>query len=392
MSFGLSKGNLSPIALDFGVSSLKAIQVAGDDPPQLVAAARLPTPDELLTKDRDRLAYQASALPKLLKGAGFRGKRALFSISALSTFVHQFLQPVTPGVTAREALQQQLLTVVGIDPAQMIIKQIDVGEFVHGGTKHRAVMCVAMPREIVMAYMDAVRSCRLDSVGVHSEHVAALRLFTMAAPPKAKGDAVFVYVGYVSTMVVVAQGARLVLGKTIFLGGRDFDAAAAGTHRCPATEARDRRMRGEAGFLPARGGESAGEPEPAPLATTREPDAAGAASAVAEATDTQIVPRGRTHSAAPLQALVEEIDMCLAHHRKVFPAAAIDRLVFFGGESRTPGVCEAVGEALGLAVHAADPTAGLEGQRSAALRGVTFDEPQPGWATPLGLCFCATDL
>ena len=68
MSLGLSKGTISPIAIDFGVASLKVLQLADGDAPFVVASAYLETPSELLAKDSERLQYQFSALPKLLKG------------------------------------------------------------------------------------------------------------------------------------------------------------------------------------------------------------------------------------------------------------------------------------------------------------------------------------
>ncbi len=49
MSLGLSKGTISPIAIDFGVASLKVLQPP-TAMPFVVASAYLETPSELLAK------------------------------------------------------------------------------------------------------------------------------------------------------------------------------------------------------------------------------------------------------------------------------------------------------------------------------------------------------
>src|SRR5690606_28607283 len=75
-----------PIAIDFGVGALKVLQLTGGDEPSLVAAAMLETPDDLLANTAKRIAFQAEALPRLIKRGGFKGKRAMCAIPAGLTF------------------------------------------------------------------------------------------------------------------------------------------------------------------------------------------------------------------------------------------------------------------------------------------------------------------
>ena len=85
---GLLKASLSPIAIDFGVAGLKALQISlSGDSPSLVGASILPTPDDLTDKPEERLASQVEELPKLLRAGGLTGKRAGFSVSATVTRV-----------------------------------------------------------------------------------------------------------------------------------------------------------------------------------------------------------------------------------------------------------------------------------------------------------------
>src|SRR5438045_2896576 len=66
-----------PIAVEFGTGALKILQVAAGDPPSLVAAACLETPDDLVLDHRKRLEFQIQGLPRLIKSGGFKGKRAV---------------------------------------------------------------------------------------------------------------------------------------------------------------------------------------------------------------------------------------------------------------------------------------------------------------------------
>ena len=58
-----------PVAIDFGVGSLKVLQVANGEKPTLVAAAAVRTPDHAINDHSKRLAFQADILPELLKNA-----------------------------------------------------------------------------------------------------------------------------------------------------------------------------------------------------------------------------------------------------------------------------------------------------------------------------------
>src|SRR5690554_2168304 len=82
MLLGRLSSEVQPIAIEFGIGALKALQITSTDPPALVAAASIETPDELRGDHGKRFEYQSQALAKLLKAGGFKGKRAICSIPA----------------------------------------------------------------------------------------------------------------------------------------------------------------------------------------------------------------------------------------------------------------------------------------------------------------------
>src|SRR5688572_3438512 len=79
-SVGLLANTVSPLGIDFGVGSLKVLQVGLGEPPTMTAAACVETPDEILADHAKRLEFQSEALLRLVKSGGFKSKRAICSI------------------------------------------------------------------------------------------------------------------------------------------------------------------------------------------------------------------------------------------------------------------------------------------------------------------------
>ena len=95
-----------PIAIDFGVASLKVLQISGGDTTSLVAAASLPTPEDFLSDAARRYEFQFKALPRLIKSVGFKGKRAVCAIPAAQTFCKHMQFPRSDSVEISELVRQ----------------------------------------------------------------------------------------------------------------------------------------------------------------------------------------------------------------------------------------------------------------------------------------------
>lgn len=396
------KGGLSPIAVDFGVSSLKLLQVAYAEEPQLVGVAQLETPPELLMRDKERVAYQLTQLPIAMRGGGFKGKRAAFTISAAQTFV---TRAMVPGMNhgsggVKEALGQYLMMSVGLDPAALILRPTEVGEVVSPDGKRRAVLCVAMPRDVVHHHMESFRGAKLETVGVQAEHMAVVRLFdciTRECKRSEPAHALYVDIGYGSTKLMATRGRELVSAATVPIGGRDFDGPTARERGCTLIEARRRRVSGETGWCPAdktfhadlweRVGtlEAAVAEAERTHGTLNEEISVGGVAQLAEAGDE---PAGVN----ALDALSDELTMFLRSHRAVFPESVISRCVFLGGESRRVDVAEHLSACAALPGAVCDPMAGVKGAGGETINGVDFTSPRPDWAAALGLAFSPTEL
>lgn len=397
------EGALSPIALDFGVSSLKAVQLAYGESPEMVAVAQLETPADLMLRDHERVAYQLAQLPVMLRGAGFKGRRAVCSISAQQTFVARVLAPVTQGVSTRDALGQYLIGAVGLDPSMLILRETEVGEMMSSEGKRKAVLCVAMPRDVVRQYMESIRGAKLETVGVHAEHTAVVRLFDCITRDTKRSEpahALYVDVGYGSTKFMASRGRELVSAATVPIGGRDFDSPAAREAGCSLAEARRRRVTDERGWNPAckafhgelweRVGSLASAVAMAEGAGGDDAPPASFESA-ARPTDSvavQEAPAGVT----ALDAIAEELGMFTRAHQAVFPEAVLTRTVFLGGECRNVEIAEHLSAAAGLPGVICDPLRGVQAAHGDTLNGIDFTTPRPDWAVAVGLAFSPTDL
>lgn len=413
MSFGWLKTNASPIAIDFGVNALKALQVAVGDAPSLIAASQIKTPEVLLHRDEARLNFQIESLNKLLKQGGFKGRRVVCTVPATCVLV-QHLQIQAAGTgNMSSAIGEQLRRATGAVPGQLILRHAEVGEIIRHGEKRTEVICFAMPREVVVNHMRALKACRLEVVGIHTEHMALLRLFDPITRRTEDRDLVSLYIdiGAGTTKMIIAHGTEIALARTIPLGAGAVAkclndqkerqrAAAAPLRRGPISPRAD----GSDSFAAAV---DAAHDHPAPEAQAKRPETA---TAVADDRRVAETPKGMAliDTSAPhhdepaghapgrrddtMGALLDEIAMGLRYHKTIFPRAGIGRAIFVGGGAGSAEICRTIARALHLPAMAADPLSRFsEGSYDPDL-DIDLRKPQPGWAVPLGLCVSPTDL
>ncbi len=449
-----------PISIDFGAAGLKILQIGPGDPPELIAAACLPTPENLLGDAGKRLAFQIEQLPKLMKQGGFKGKRAVCSMPAGQTFCkHMQIAPVD-GLSMTDLVRGSVAQQLGCNADALVCRVIDVGP-APAGQGRLEMIGLAASRATVSRLMDAVRTCRLEPVGMHPECQAVVKCFDHVT--RRAGDealvSLYLDMGLGCTRVIISNGTRPVFAKTIPLGGRFLDQAISKQANVDLAEARRIRMsllnlcaaepgRAQRPVLPAKapmpapvtlsnavpGVETAVSAENAQeqrramalspeidrrntvdvgavalLASTTSSEARGAAEAGLTLPVDRRGPAVKRDIAAfdlaeypppphgidlreALDTLTDEIQMCLRYYEGLFPGKRVGRVIFVGGESRHVAFCQHVAKALKTPAHVADPMARLVRTKNEILTGVKFDEAQPGWAVPVGLCLLPTDL
>lgn len=397
-----------PIAIEFGVGSLKALQVAGGEKPSLIAAACLDTPEELYQDHATRLQFQLDGLPRLLKGAGFHGRRTICSIPASQTLVQHMQIPKVDGVSVASQIANELQINMGISPSRVVIRHMTVSDAAAGSSSTREVICIAIARDVVLRIIQGLRASRLDTVGVHSEHLALVHAFdSFCRSDEDKASSLYLDIGVGTTKAVIAHGSDLVFAKTIDIAGLAIDQCVAKQLKCEPSEARSRRLALMSLTPDSSGGRPSGGGAPDRAATSAGETAPQSQQEAVAVLDEQLIDqdgggepgRGpieidgrRVDLSEPLDALTDEIAMCLRYHARLFPGRGIDRAIFVGGEARHVGLCRHVARTLRLPARVADPLPHLVRSQSRKFKNLDVTKPQPGWTAAYGLTVCPADL
>jgi len=416
-------GNMQPpIAIDFGARSLKILQVSGGEAPRVIAAAQLDTPEEIVSSPSARLRFQIDALPKLIRKGKFSAKRAVFVLPATNMFCKHMKLQLAEGVDADSMIAATLPAQIGCAYETLVCRHHEVPGVISGGKNE--IICMAASRELVGRLMAAVKSAKLEPVGVHSPFHAVLRAFDAMhrRTEDANTTTLYVDLGYAATNVLIADGPSLSFARTVDLGGMHLDKLIAEQLDIGTDEASQVRWR-----IPASS--SVAEEEPAPSAeggsglalleaamardrggeaTVAKPaKAAKAVEAVAEdrrvgesvpGMSPQIAPATRgpefpegVNLHEPIEILVDEIAMCVRYHKAMMPNRPVANAVLLGGEARQVWMCQALARGLKLSMQVGDPLSRLD-HASADVRGLDLCKAQPGWAAVLGACLSPTDL
>ncbi len=384
MAFSMFSTQSSPVAIDFGLSSVKLLQISGGVAPSLIAAAELEIPDEARGDTEARFRFLNEELPPVIRRAKFRGRRAVCSIPSSSTYV-QHLQ-LQAGADRDEQIKTQLQIQMGWNPSSIVVRSVEVADAAKAAQRIETI-CFAVPRDIVMKQVELLKKCKLEVAGVHTEQHAMVWSFDHLhrRDEDKLTTELYIDIGWGSTKVAISHGRDLVFSKIIQWGGRHLDAQVASELECEKVAARARRVARcaiEVDSL-AKARQASGT---LPEHSISMPRTAGAAvatmsAAVAETADTSAFNLGEF-----IEAVVDEIGMCLRYHGSLFQDRRVSRAIFLGGEARHIGVCRSIAQALELPGRLGDPLARLVRDEAAVIDGVAMGEPQPGWAVAAGLC------
>lgn len=365
MIFSPLKPPTPPIAVDFGVSRLKVLQLAPcreGEAPALLAAAACATPPDLADKPATRLEHQAAALADILKSSAFRGRRAVCSVSSTHALVQHLQVNKQDGRSPESQVREELARITGRDASQFILRLVDAGEVSRGGAKRTEIICLAIPREAVLAHMKALRHARLDAVGIHAEHIALVKGYESLASA-AEGAHLLIDLGDATTKIAVALNGALRLAKVLPIGGRHLFRK----EQAPAQPAKARSaLRAQLQAL---------EMSEAGVSLMDEPSEHSA----------------RALDPAAADALADEVAQCLRYFQALVPDAGVADTTFLGGGAARTEVCKRLARALGVPARVADPLNAFPHHPAARIEGVDLSAPSPEWAVAVGLCSLPTE-
>ena len=422
-------GGALPIAVDFGVSSLKLLQLQSGEPPSLICAAAVQTPDSLLSDPAKRLQFQIQALPRAVKAGRFKGKRAVCSIPSGLMFCKHMQFPRAPDVELGELVKVAVPEALEVPSEALVLRHFAVeGAQTPGSTgstggsgARQEVICMAASRDLVNRLMGAIREAKLEPVGIQPEAIATIKAFEFINRRAADANLSTLYLDLAcgTTKVWITHGSSLVFAKVILMGGHDLDLAVAHALDLKLSDARARRLAASVLVAPARPVPGAVSPAGTPKSALASnggsndgtqaeasPESAAAMTAeerrmgqVAPGLTVQVAHQEQVPVAPPefdlndhLERLTDEIAMCLRYYEAMFPGRRVDRAVFFGGEARHRGLCQHIAKRIRLGAQVADPMARMARTGSETVLGADFSTPQPGWTIAFGLSLCPTDF
>lgn len=383
-----------PLSIEFGVGGVKVIQLAGANPSSIVSAAFLPTPDDLLDQPAKRLLFQMDALPKFLKGEKISSGRATSLIPSGQMLCKHLQITPTEGVPIEQIAGAQLSAQLGCAPGELLVRC----RTVHGArTNGKAeVICYAASREFVGRIMGALKSAKLEPVGIHTEFDAiqqAMQLRQFGNGGDGTKPTLVLDLGCGSTKVLIVQGEQVVFARNIELGSRHFDEAICHQLRCTMMEAHEIRRNLES-LVPehAASGVPTGQSMSAVEGTTDQALDSQSESD-SQPTTGHLGSRGpQADLSEQLEILTDEISMCLRYHSALMPTQRVERVVFVGGLSNQQQICHHIAKRLRLDGQVLDPVPCLARSGKVPTSGVDLRIPQPGWTSVIGGALSPTDL
>ncbi|MHC5027037.1 MAG: pilus assembly protein PilM [Planctomycetota bacterium] len=415
MGFSMFSASASPIAIDFGSSSLKILQVSGEDHPVITAAGAVEVPYEVRSDPALLLDFHRRALPGLLKSANVKGKRAVCAVPSLQTHIQHMQLNGYEKDDVAESVKLQLQAQTGCSPRGVVVRPVPVTEITRSGQNMLEVICFAVTREKVMRYVQVLKACKLVPVGVHTETLAMVRSFEHLNRRADDDEISTLYAdfGWSGTRVAIAHGKDIKFARYVPFGGRQFDESIGANLNCDLATAREHRLAVDS--LPPKADNVADSSRAVPN------DAAVLESAMIAADSKQQTPSPATTTerrsgqlpgelarqitpydtpakmvdvdlSQTLDTYADELSMGLRYHQALFPERQINRVVFLGGEARQSWLCQRVTQTMGLTAQMGDPLARMKRSSGLQTPGLDLDAPQPGWAVPCGLCTAPTDL
>jgi type IV pilus assembly protein PilM len=393
MAFGINKSRLSPIAIDFGVDTVKMLQISSGDTTQVIGAASLLVPESARKDSAARYAFLADAVKEMVRQQPFKGKRVMCSIPASQTFVNTFELQCGEKDNIDQQVNLHLQTTLELDPSRLVIRNHRVGTVIRDGVTRQRVICIAAKRAVVMRYLEIAAAAKLEVVGMHSEPACIAKCFSELYNRREadKNEArCFVDIGAAATKLVIIRDQQILLARNIAVSGDELTHRHAKEHNIDFADARLARVR------------EAGNPLAAnPFHVGAKAQQAAGVALLEGGPDDELDPRTKSLVPAPqtpgeidevLDKLIDGIQMSLRYHDSVCTEHPVERVILIGGEAHHQAIAEAIANQFFIPTFIGDPMARL--MRTPGLEPMNIDvnQPQPGWAVPLGLSLSEANL
>jgi len=395
MAFGINKSRLSPIAIDFGVDTLKLLQISTtDDTTQLIGAASVVIPESARKDSVARYTFLGDALRELVRQQPFKGKRVMCAIPAFQTFVSSIELQCGADENIEQQVSLHLQTTMDMDPSRVVTRSMHVGSVVREGATRQRVVCMAAKRAVVMRYLEIAAAAKLECVGMHSEPLCVAKGFSELYNRREEDmleARCFIDIGAATTKLAIIRGNKLLLARNIPVSGDEMTRRVARELKIDFDMARERRIAQAASFASANSGKSTAVAGSATAVATR-PQSGGGYDPMRREQNRVDVPDQTIELDDTMDTLIDALRLTVRYHDSVCPDMPIQRMVLLGGEAYQGSIAEAIAQSMGIPTYIGDPLARVMRTPGLVPVGVELNQPQPGWAVPLGLCLSEANL
>lgn len=320
----LSRNRFGPIGVDIGSRSVKLVQFTADGS-RLLESARWDLPNFDETRDEEAVISQtAEALEQALEGRAFKGRDAVLCLNDRQLFLQNIRVPKAESDIVDRAVQQEAAARVPFPVAEVEIRYLEAADVRQGDSIMREVILMACHRPVLEQTLSVIERANLKPVAVDVEPAALAR--TYASQFRREQDqearAMYVHVGYASTLVVIAEADELLFVKYVELGGKHFDEVVAKRLKMPLPDAASlRRHHGDR------------------RSNRQDPE----------------IERSVSDAMRPaLEKLAGELSMCVRYHSVTFRGKPLQTFVLGGGEA-SQQLLDALNKRLGLHAELSDP-------------------------------------
>lgn len=252
----------SPIGLDIGTCTIKAVQLNGTRN-EVLEVAEVDVP-RLPSDQQAAESILAQCIQDLLKRGRFRGRRVVLGLGFDEITVQSIRVSPLPGKSIADVVLEEARNRANLELDDVEVRFLPAGVVQQGELQRQELVLIVAKRAAIERKLRIAEQAKLLPVAIDAEPLALVRAAARQYRRQSdrKQTMMFVHIGNRATLVVTVRNERLLFAKYFPLGGREFDLTMARQFHIPEDSARSlRRSYGE---------RRAGHRDPEVVATVRD--------------------------------------------------------------------------------------------------------------------------
>ncbi len=302
----LTRQRYSPIGLDIGAKHMRLVQLSGDREKVLSAASiDLPAAIDLENWDDEQLERFSSILQKAKKEGGFKGQKTTICLTARDLYLQNVRVNTASSQSLEQELQREIAGRLPFNIADAEIRHLEAAEVRQGDRFLKELIVMACQRKTIDRALQLIEKANLKATAIDVEPSAVLRSGQSLCQRDQDKTERFVYfhIGYTRSLVVIAEGEKILIVKYIPVGGKSFDETLARKMDIPIEQANSMRRH--------------------QLDRRREQH------------DSEIKDTVNGILRKETDRLIEELSKCIRYHSVTFRGCPLVRMILGGGEANT---------------------------------------------------------